>query len=1302
METASSTTQTIMETIGLSKEEAKLYEAILINGALTPGELSVHLNFPIDKVESLLEKLEKERIVRRIPGVAARYSIAPPFKKLEETLGKFRKEAENFRKTIDQKFKETLEGLANSINTWKSDVKNVIDVEFAKISDENKAMTKNLEQFSLQTSEALGMKAEKGVKELSESLEKQYELLKTQIQEYETHLHSILDQNIEKGEKGRELRQKELEEKIDNGFKYTVDNVQKLKRDIQKNLSNTSKNLSDCLNQLEAKNTDLLERSLVKFDELANEAKNKTLSVLSNHQNDFATDLEELLTSVDRTLQNQVKFRGENLNLLHNSIEQAILENSVGSAKTLSDFHRVTSKTLNKLYRDHEKDVASISEKLTELVNTGYNRASSIIDGVKLSVDKHLESHMKSLSREYKDFQTEFSKIIDTGNMSFAGTSSNLQKHYIDTINQQISITTETAENLKSKIEESVKSDIQEISSTLVGIQNSVRENLQSEIEVYDSNLAGVKDTIFSSLDDSKSALLTSAQTVSKDMFQNIDQEIKGFESVVKKIREKFSETLNFNLEEIKREAELVKRGFAEFLDKRIFDIEDYAQDIKRQASTTISSRLDQMSVSFELLQNQSTNIIDGLIARFTDLMNETKENFSKVINSNLESFKKDAYDLNLTIESALDQRVSDFENELQSIKESFLMTIDEKIVSIAQSLAKLVEDADNILVEQSKETNQLAYELDARIMEGFKRHVDEFGAKITNVKQVTKNTFSKGAQDFRERITSVQSTIDATLNDKLELIKNTDTKIESELAGRIAFIIEENRKSMDNLKDVIEQSIKSNLESLEGEINRLKDSISSLIGKRLEEKRLESEKLTKELSEKIDGEKQTLENIGTILFNEANNTLKSHVNSTREEINKSRESLLMSVSELIQTIREVKERTVKSTLKSMQRELENYRIKMGALNEEIANLMQKQSEKLARSTENSMMETDETIQKVVQENKTLIDSTKAETHDAIISVSKNIDETLKAARFSLNNTVKTILKSNEEQMGDLKSSLVESLDRYAEELRNSVQNSKEESSQLVKNQLEGYGKVTGEIKEKLIDTITEYSRALKQTMSEIQSRIGENLTKHENDIKETTEKIQEDITSNLEKTEDQIVSSVREASSTAAKLLEETERDSSKTVELLDAAWRQLEKTKPSEIQKTWHLVTKKSIITHIRDMIRRASKTVTVIVPDIQDVPLEEIAKKEEPVMVHLITDFSDEQLKDLAELAKKRVRVWRRTERDLYGCVRDQQEILLAPAKPSEVPVAVISEDEGYIKVSQRVILPNLIAKAKEIRL
>ena len=166
--------------------------------------------------------------------------------------------------------------------------------------------------------------------------------------------------------------------------------------------------------------------------------------------------------------------------------------------------------------------------------------------------------------------------------------------------------------------------------------------------------------------------------------------------------------------------------------------------------------------------------------------------------------------------------------------------------------------------------------------------------------------------------------------------------------------------------------------------------------------------------------------------------------------------------------------------------------------------------------------------------------------------------------------------------------------------------------------------------------------------------------------------------------------------------LLEETERDSSKTVELLDAAWRQLEKTKPSEIQKTWHLVTKKSILTHIRDMIRRASKTVTVIVPDIQDVPLEEIAKKEEPVMVHLITDFSDEQLKDLAELAKKRVRVWRRTERDLYGCVRDQQEILLAPAKPSEVPVAVISEDEGYIKVYQRVILPNLIAKAKEVRI
>lgn len=158
---ASSVTQTIMENIGLSSEEAKLYEVILLNGTLTPGEIGVYTDFPIAVVEPLLEKLEKQQIVRKMPGIVERYSISPPFKNLGETLETFRKETESIGKNIDQKFKETLAELESLVTAWRSDSKNIIDTEFAKISRENATTAKNLENLTLQTSGTLEKEAEK-------------------------------------------------------------------------------------------------------------------------------------------------------------------------------------------------------------------------------------------------------------------------------------------------------------------------------------------------------------------------------------------------------------------------------------------------------------------------------------------------------------------------------------------------------------------------------------------------------------------------------------------------------------------------------------------------------------------------------------------------------------------------------------------------------------------------------------------------------------------------------------------------------------------------------------------------------------------------------------------------------------------------------------------------------------------------------------------------------------------------------------------------------------------------------------
>ncbi|MEM3525810.1 MAG: helix-turn-helix domain-containing protein, partial [Candidatus Jordarchaeaceae archaeon] len=287
--------QAIMENIGLSDEEAKIYEAILVNGVLTPGEISIHTEFPVSKVESLLEKLEKRQIVRKISGIVTRYSITPPFNKIAETLEKFRKEAENVKANIDKKFKETLTELENSIATWKSNVRNIIDKEFAKISKENTTTAKTIEKLSLQTSKSLEKEVEKNIKQFSKDIESQLEIYNNKVQEHETSLTNILDTQLTKTQKEKEIREKELTEGIDTLFKYNVENVERLSENIQKTLSENIETLLENLNQIKDKNINLLEKSLLKFNELSNKVKNELLFILRDYQNGFDTNTKEFL-----------------------------------------------------------------------------------------------------------------------------------------------------------------------------------------------------------------------------------------------------------------------------------------------------------------------------------------------------------------------------------------------------------------------------------------------------------------------------------------------------------------------------------------------------------------------------------------------------------------------------------------------------------------------------------------------------------------------------------------------------------------------------------------------------------------------------------------------------------------------------------------------------------------------------------------------------------------------------------------------------------------------------------------------
>ncbi|MFW9921067.1 MAG: hypothetical protein ACFFED_15810, partial [Candidatus Thorarchaeota archaeon] len=68
----------------------------------------------------------------------------------------------------------------------------------------------------------------------------------------------------------------------------------------------------------------------------------------------------------------------------------------------------------------------------------------------------------------------------------------------------------------------------------------------------------------------------------------------------------------------------------------------------------------------------------------------------------------------------------------------------------------------------------------------------------------------------------------------------------------------------------------------------------------------------------------------------------------------------------------------------------------------------------------------------------------------------------------------------------------------------------------------------------------------------------------------------------------------------------------------------------------------------------------------------------------------------------IGRGNIRVRSRTEKDVFACVRDSEEVLMAPAATSDVDViGVVSEDDGFVKFVMSIIGPIFQAKTKLLK-
>ena len=123
----------------------------------------------------------------------------------------------------------------------------------------------------------------------------------------------------------------------------------------------------------------------------------------------------------------------------------------------------------------------------------------------------------------------------------------------------------------------------------------------------------------------------------------------------------------------------------------------------------------------------------------------------------------------------------------------------------------------------------------------------------------------------------------------------------------------------------------------------------------------------------------------------------------------------------------------------------------------------------------------------------------------------------------------------------------------------------------------------------------------------------------------------------------------------------------------------------------RTWYLSGNEEVCAHVNDMAQRAEESVVISVPDLSCLDVKKLAKVKKPKRRVLIVPETDEP--DVTLDSMDGWRIWQ-TKTPMLLSVIDEREILVGGGGDSDTPMAVISEDDSYLRLYHDVLGPRLI--------
>ncbi len=777
--------------------------------------------------------------------------------------------------------------------------------------------------------------------------------------------------------------------------------------------------------------------------------------------------------------------------------------------------------------------------------------------------------------------------------------------------------------------------------------------------------------------------------------------------SALDKNYEDLSKNISKLNEDISKESANQKINLQEFIDKIPPNFgEKFTELLGEQRNnlngfqTTISKETGNILV--DLKQE-----IGDYLRKFDTEVNNLKNQNKEMLSENEKNFQGLLKDTNTILNEVLSTSINETNTLVQDIKTSSsnsLNTLLEKQKNSAnKTKSDIVTNLSGLQDSISQKLSLFQTSMVEKVVKRYSEAKTQFEQKYDEMKINLNKVIMASSEDIINKFTTIEDVLTksvASIEDQLDDGKQVLTEsIKTKLNTQTNQIAEFTENFLNKFKEMSATFQSEIIEDISNKITQVNTSTKDSMGQFSQE--LDNAKISvQELFQMketeniavIDESKTTLDNE----YNSWADTLKNQVETTTidcsttisDNLKNSQTSISQSSSELIEDM----SNAIHSTTSTITQKIDSY----SGQHINKANTRLQETESKIKNIESIISE------------KISTQITSSETNLAeIVSINNSIgEEHINKLNQQLEN-LKAMFNTNIESqltgMNNYKDKSIEILLEKGNLFKDTI-NSTIDSMQT--NLSELVGKPMVELRGTIDSMLVEHSKTTSDIINNLNESIKSTNTTAVTGFKEldgvfeeSVKKIKNGASDSINSGKQVLDEELGKVFESALKTIREVKDLGDQPIKIMNDAWEMMTSIDITKAEKTWPLVTEESIYPYIRGMIETVKGKLVIVVPDVDDLPLDLLLSKR--ARMTIVTNFNGKLSDEAEKLKEKGAMIMDYGGKDFIAVNRDDEELLFAPISAKDKPVtAIVSEVEPMINIVGSMITDYWRRMAKKL--